>query len=265
MPEIAEVRLTADELQSLVGVTITKIKDDFGIRGEDYNLPLRIKSIDAYGKRLIFRFSKLVMIIGLGMTGMLHFSNQKRMKQHDHIRFYYSPKEIRNEEEESESARKRKYFVYNDIRKVGSSVKFETELVISGVDVLQSKYRKSVLREILNHHSTMNIASLLLNRQDYFPGIGNYLKSEILYEAGILPTRSCGEVRCKELYGPLHDVPRRSYAEGGLTISTFYTPSGKEGGFVRKIYQKERCPRRHKVTKITQGGRSTFYCPKCQS
>jgi len=39
--------------------------------------------------------------------------------------------------------------------------------------------------------------------------------------------------------------------------------TGQFQNFLR-VYQKDLCPQGHKIAKIKQGGRGTFYCPVCQ-
>ena len=260
MPEIAEVRITSEELQTLVGKKVTRIKylhESFRIQIEedcslDPKSPGKIEYVGSYGKRLLFDFQDGTLVVALGMTGMFHTAlegEERENNKHDRIIFHLEGGER---------------FYYNDIRMVGSSLTFVKQFERVGIDLLRGRCSQKLLREILQKHAQMNISSLLLNRQDYFPGIGNYLKSEILYHSRTSPFASCSEVNVRRLHLALHEVPRQAYREGGLTISTFYTPSGKKGLFRKQVYDEERCPKGHRITYLKQSGRGTYYCKKCQ-
>lgn len=252
MPEIAEVRLTAEELEPyLTGGVVESyevLNPKFEPTGTDLELPAKIREVTSYGKRILIRFKRQTLVIGLGMTGMFNID----IKKTKHTRVVFKLKDGTK-------------LYYTDIRGTGSSMvvidgKYEPE----GIDVLRGRMPRRELRRILNKHQRANFATLLLNRQDYFPGIGNYLRCEILYAAGISPDDKCSEIELKPLHKALHKIPRLAYEGGGLTISTFYTPSGKTGLYQCMVYSKDRCPKDHKVTKIQKSGRPIYYCKKCQ-
>jgi formamidopyrimidine-DNA glycosylase len=57
-------------------------------------------------------------------------------------------------------------------------------------------------------------------------------------------------------------------AAGGSTLRDFAAPNGELGYFPKSfaVYDREGepCSCGGTVKRIVQGGRSTFYCPKCQ-
>jgi formamidopyrimidine-DNA glycosylase len=112
---------------------------------------------------------------------------------------------------------------------------------------------------------------LLLLDQRIVAGLGNIYVCEALYRAGIRPTRAGGSVsieRLKRLVPAIHDVLDEAIAAGGSTLRDFASPDGELGYFSKSfaVYDREGqpCECGGTVRRIVQGGRSTFYCPKCQ-
>lgn len=117
---------------------------------------------------------------------------------------------------------------------------------------------------------TAAIKLLLLN-QKIVAGLGNIYVCEALYRAGIHPRRAGGSIsmeRLKRLALAIHDVLEEAIAAGGSTLRDFSSPSGELGYFSKKfaVYDREgqSCACGGRVKRIVQGGRSTFFCPKCQ-
>ena len=112
---------------------------------------------------------------------------------------------------------------------------------------------------------------LLLLDQRIIAGLGNIYVCEALYRAGIHPKRSGGSIsldRLKRLVPAIHDVLAEAIAAGGSTLKDFAAPDGELGYFPKSfaVYDREGqpCACGGTVRRIVQGGRSTFYCPKCQ-
>jgi formamidopyrimidine-DNA glycosylase len=112
---------------------------------------------------------------------------------------------------------------------------------------------------------------LLLLDQRIVAGLGNIYVCEALHRAGIHPTRAGGSLsieRLKRLVPAIHDVLAEAIAAGGSTLRDFASPDGELGYFSKSfaVYDREgqECRCGGKVRRIVQGGRSTFYCPRCQ-
>ena len=112
---------------------------------------------------------------------------------------------------------------------------------------------------------------LLLLDQGIVAGLGNIYVCEALFRAGIHPQRAGGSVsldRLKRLVPAIHDVLDEAIAAGGSTLKDFASPDGELGYFSKRfdVYDREgkACRCGGTVKRIVQGGRSTFYCPKCQ-
>jgi len=112
-------------------------------------------------------------------------------------------------------------------------------------------------------------AKLFLLDQRRIAGLGNIYAAEALFAAGVDPRKPIGSLsgpRLRNLHGAIVRILRdavksacRAYSRpGGFQEAEEYPLAvyGREG---------ERCVRCEGVIRrITQGGRSTFYCPKCQ-
>jgi len=112
---------------------------------------------------------------------------------------------------------------------------------------------------------------LLLLDQRIVAGLGNIYVCEALHRAGIHPMRAGGSIsteRLKRLVPAIHDVLAEAIAAGGSTLRDFASPDGELGYFSKNfaVYDREgkACSCGGKVKRIVQGGRSTFYCPRCQ-
>jgi formamidopyrimidine-DNA glycosylase len=112
---------------------------------------------------------------------------------------------------------------------------------------------------------------LLLGDQAIVAGLGNIYVCEALFRAGIHPTRPAGSVSLKRLarlVPAIHEVLNEAIAAGGSTLRDFASPDGELGYFSKAfaVYDREGrpCDCGGVVRRIVQGGRSTFYCPKCQ-
>ena len=112
---------------------------------------------------------------------------------------------------------------------------------------------------------------LLLLDQGIVAGLGNIYVCEALHRAAIHPTRAGGSVslqRLERLVPAIRDVLTEAIAAGGSTLRDFASPDGELGYFPKSfaVYDKEgkECRCGAKVKRMVQGGRSTFYCAKCQ-
>lgn len=112
---------------------------------------------------------------------------------------------------------------------------------------------------------------LLLLDQRIISGLGNIYVCEALHRAGIHPKRAGGSIsleRLRRLVPAIHDVLVEAIAAGGSTLRDFASPDGELGYFSTRfaVYDRERqqCGCGGRIRRIVQGGRSTFYCPKCQ-
>ncbi len=112
---------------------------------------------------------------------------------------------------------------------------------------------------------------LLLLDQAIVAGLGNIYVCEALYRAGIHPRRAAGSVsveRLARLVPAIREVLTEAIEAGGSSLRDFASPNGELGYFSKSfaVYDREGepCACGGRVRRIVQGGRSTFYCPRCQ-
>lgn len=110
--------------------------------------------------------------------------------------------------------------------------------------------------------------------QAVIAGIGNIYASETLHEASISPRRVARSVqgaRAAKLAAAVRDVLERAIEAGGSSLRNHRQPTGELGYFQHefRVYGREgelcpRCGEAAAVRRISQSGRSTFYCSGCQ-
>lgn len=118
------------------------------------------------------------------------------------------------------------------------------------------------------------LTALLLD-QSFIAGLGNYLRSEILFEAGVHPDLrpvDCDDAHRKALAKAIVALPRRSYKTGGITTDPKLAKALKAEGHRRRDYRHwvfrrggQPCYRcGTTVVDGEHGGRRTSHCPACQ-
>ena len=105
-------------------------------------------------------------------------------------------------------------------------------------------------------------------------GLGNIYVCEALFRAGIHPTRAAGRIgrdRLAVLHQAIRDVLTEAIAAGGSSLRDHRQTSGELGYFQHsfRVYGREGqpCPREGcsgTIRRISQSGRSSWYCPVCQ-
>lgn len=115
------------------------------------------------------------------------------------------------------------------------------------------------------------IKALLLD-QRIVAGLGNIYVCEALHLAGIAPTRAGGRVataRVAALVAAVRGVLTDAIAAGGSSLRDYARPDGELGYFSKawRVYGREgeACPAcAAPVRRRVDGGRSTFFCARCQ-
>jgi len=143
-----------------------------------------------------------------------------------------------------------------------------------GPDVLDESLQADIVAERLAEprFTGRSLTALLLD-QGFLAGMGNYLRSEVLFQAGIAPQRRPRDLDAEErhrLADALLDVPRRSYRTRGIRPARgmkadYLTDTPR--GFRFLVFDREGEPclacgsviERHEF-----GGRRLYWCPNCQ-
>ena len=108
--------------------------------------------------------------------------------------------------------------------------------------------------------------------QSFVAGLGNIYCSEILFRSNIKPTRPLKFIKDYEInkiVNSVKDILLNSIKLGGTTIKNFIVSDEKIGYFKNELMVYGRngmsCLKcKKKIVKITQSGRSTFFCSQCQ-
>lgn len=114
---------------------------------------------------------------------------------------------------------------------------------------------------------------LALLDQRIVAGLGNIYVCEALWRAGIRPSKPAGKVtrpQLARLVPAIVAVLEASIRDGGSTLRDYAAPTGELGYFASSfdVYGRDGQPCRRDdggtITRIAQGGRSTWFCPVCQ-
>ncbi len=117
------------------------------------------------------------------------------------------------------------------------------------------------------------IKSALLD-QRIVAGLGNIYVCEVLYRTGISPLRKAGELSEKQaasLVPMIRTVLGEAIESGGSSLKDYRQADGELGYFQHSfaVYGREgeSCKTldcNEKIKRVTQSGRSSFYCNSCQ-
>lgn len=126
------------------------------------------------------------------------------------------------------------------------------------------------LRAVLKGRSAA--IKLLLLDQRVVAGLGNIYVCEALFRAGIAPDKAAGKVSSQalaRLVPEIRAVIAEAIEAGGSTLRDYAQPDGQLGYFSKRfdVYDRhdQACTRcAAPIQRIAQGGRSTWFCRKCQ-
>ena len=169
-------------------------------------------------------------------------------------------------------------FALNDARRFGFVDLVDTEALaewpafaVMGPEPLGPECTPERLREPLAGRK--QAVKLLLLDQRVIAGLGNIYVCEALFRARIDPRKAGGKVSrpaLARLVPAIQAVLEQSIGDGGSSLRDYARPDGELGYFASRfeVYGREGqdcqggCGRA--VRRIVQGGRSTWFCPRCQ-
>lgn len=263
MPEGPEVKIVSDYINiELNDVCIKKIECISIPYKEKYNcivneinklLPKKFSPSFCRGKTTFIKLSpNTYFAYHLGMTG--YWSLIKR--KHAHLKII--------------SNRKTLYF--HDTRRFGN-------IKIVNKKLLDEKYNINL--DLLNNQKSTNSQTIFIlskirtNRevckvlldQRYFLGVGNYLKSEILYSSMIHPNTKWNKLTSLEkklICINTRKSMRKSYQHGGAQIRDFKNPD-MQSSLKLDVYNKTRTKKGLAIIKQrTADNRISYWCPDIQ-
>ena len=271
MPELPEVETIRRGLAPLLeGRRLARVV----VRRRDLRRPVaadferrvaarRVVALARRAKYLLFHLDDdRIVLAHLGMSGRLVAKTAGyRPRGHDHIMF----------ETDDGTA-----VVYNDPRRFGLMEACDAAALDNhpllrrlGPDPLDAGFDGAALAAAAARRSAP-VKALLLD-QTAIAGLGNIYACESLHRAGVSPrrlARNLGAARAERLAGAIRAVLDDALAAGGSSLRDYATASGEPGYFQHRfqVYGRggEACACGGTVRRIAQGGRSTFYCPRCQ-
>lgn len=269
MPELPEVEVTRRSLvQAVTGARIETVR-----MGKPLRWPLgcdpaslagrQVLGLRRRGKYLLMDLSDGMLLIHLGMSGSIRFSDHlPEAGVHDHFDMLTDRGTLR----------------LHDPRRFGAVVHAASEIDAVAVKLLGGLGMEPLADgfslpafEASLKSSRVPIKTLLLSGR-VVVGVGNIYASEVLFLAGIRPTTAAARIgaqRVRRLYAAIISVLTRAVEMGGTTLRDFSSADGAAGHFQTqtRVYGRagEPCHECDTVIRmLRQGQRSTFYCPVCQ-
>lgn len=269
MPELPEVETTRRGIAPhLVGRMIARLV----CRVPHLRWPLpaevaslagqQVQAVERRAKYLLLRCSGGALILHLGMTGYLRMVDAGTPPQaHDHVDLVFT---------DGSALR------LNDARRFGALLWTSDDphrhplLVELGPEPFAAEMGGDYL--FRRSRGRRGAVKPFIMDQQVVVGVGNVYASEALFRAGIDPRRpagSIGRARYGRLAEAIREVLTEAIASGGTTIRDFVGPGGRPGYFQRqiKVYgrQGEPCPFcTRPIAQQRLGGRTTYFCRKCQ-
>ena len=279
MPELPEVETVCRGLaMKLAGKRLAKVEQ----RRPDLRFPLpkefaarltgrRILAIRRRAKYMIWELDDGNAVLAhLGMSGRMLIGEGRPpvLETHDHLIF---------ETEDGWCLR------YNDARRFGMMdlwplAELDGHKLLKGMgpEPLGNEFNGPMLAAALKGKKTPIKAALLDQR--VVAGLGNIYVSEALFRAGISPKRLAKSVqgeRAEKLAAAVKAVLTDAIAAGGSSLRDYVQADGELGYFQHqwRVYEREgqkcwRCTcdveETGGVKRITQSGRSTYFCPRKQ-
>jgi len=273
MPEGPEIRLAADEIESVLKGRKTK------------EVWFAFKDLKKYQKQLTGAKVRSVQTRGKAMLTV--FDNELVIYSHNQLYGRWMTAQAGRQPDTGRQLRlaihnaKASAFLYSasDIEVLkASQLDAHPFLARLGPDLLSEQPSPSALVERLESERfrKRQLAGLLLD-QGFVAGLGNYLRAEILLHAGVHPKRrpvDCDRNELKRVATQTVKLTQRSYQTGGIINAPKLVKELKAQGLTKKeehrysAYRREGKPCYHcgtSIERIDAGGRHIYFCPGCQT
>lgn len=272
MPEGPEIRRAADQVEkALLKGTVLDVYFAFDqLKGYESILKgASVKRVDTKGKAMLIRFDN-------GYTIYSH--NQ-----------LYGKWYVRNAYNYPKNNRQLRLAIHNEKKSALLYSASDIEVLRDeevplhpfvgkvGPDLLSEEVTARQLKERFKSKafSGKKWTSLLLD-QSFIGGIGNYLRSEILFIAGIHPDyrpKDCTEEQLERAAVATITMVKQSYKHNGITNDLELAMKLKEEGKTRReyrhwVFNREAQPCRidgTEIQKMKAGSRRLYFCPTCQT
>ena len=270
MPELPEVETTVRGLEPVLkGQRLASVEPRRGDLRKPFPADLRQRmtgaTVTALGRRakygLIATDRGDTMVFHLGMSGRWRVDPVEPLP-HDHLVI------------ETEAGRR---LALNDPRRFGSVDLWPTAdlpayppFAAMGPEPMGPELNAEYLLEALDGRKAS--IKLMLLDQRIVAGLGNIYVCEALYASRISPKTAAGRIslpRLERLVEAIRAVLAAAIEAGGSSLRDYARPDGQLGYFSKqfRVYGREGelCPHDGGIIlRQVDGGRSTFWCPKCQ-
>lgn len=272
MPEGPEIKLAAEKIaKAICNVPITDIFFAFDVLKEFEKIlaSQQVVSVKPRGKALLIRFS-----------------NDLSIYSHNQL---YGLWYIRDANSYPKTNRQLRLAIHTQ-KKSALLYSASDISVLNDAEIAVHPFLKNLGPDILDEATTIKqieerfldeefcrrkLAQLLLNQQ-FICGIGNYLRSEILFVARVNPSLrpvDCASWQIEKLAEASVVIPRKSYITKGITNDVGIATKLKAAGKPRKVYRHWVFNRDNQpcyvcgttIVKSVMGARRIYYCPQCQS
>ncbi|NHB76020.1 bifunctional DNA-formamidopyrimidine glycosylase/DNA-(apurinic or apyrimidinic site) lyase [Rhodobacter calidifons] len=283
MPELPEVETVRRGLLPVMeGAVITRAE----VNRPDLRWPLPERMADRLtGRRVttLRRRSKYLLadldsgetlLVHLGMSGRMlvsgaqlgaFYHDHPAPQKHDHVVLHMAG-----------GAR----VTFNDARRFGAMDLMPTDRATEhmllrdlGPEPFGNDFNAPYLAGRLRGRRTPIKAALLDQR--IVAGLGNIYVAETLYRARISPLRLAGDLAEAQVHGlvpVIREVLAEAIEAGGSSLRDFRQANGELGYFSKhfQVYDREGDPCETsgcggRITRTVQSGRSSFWCPACQT
>jgi len=271
MPEGPEIRRVADQLaQAVVGREAEAVRFGLpGLRRHEAELSgLRIEAVEPRGKALLTRFE----------GGRYLYSHNQLYGKWYVCRPGRPPRTQRSLRVAIETSEAwALLYSASEIEVLGEEqLATQPFLARIGPDVLAPGTTPRLLRARLRHarFAGRALGGLLLD-QGFVAGLGNYLRSEILFFSGLTPgarPRELDDEQLGRLARAARSVTLRSYRTGGVTEELVRSRQAKNAGEPRRSWRHavfgragDACRRcGTPIQRVVVGGRRLYRCARCQ-
>lgn len=270
MPELPEVETTRRGLlAAMEGVRIERavVRERRMREPVPRALPacvagLTIRALTRRAKYLLADCGTGTLIIHLGMSGRLWLVDHATpVEKHDHFDLVLA---------NGKTVRLRDPRRFGLVLWQTGDVLQNAWLANLGPEPLGDDFNGAVLYQGTRNRSAA--IKLVIMDSHVVVGVGNIYASEALFRAGISPrmaARRLTRSRCDALAASICQTLHEAITAGGSSIRDYVGSDGMAGNFQSNfaVYDRKGQPCRHCATpikQITQGQRSTFYCPACQ-
>ena len=263
MPELAELKLTADYINSCSdGIKYVGISQTTNHKGSKIDIPYLFFKMSAVsrGKELIIKINdndsknSISIRMTMGMSGHFRLSNSTHEPKHSHIKFHRKDGTTLS---------------FVDVRRFGKWKITDDWSSNRGPDpTLEFDEFKSNIMSNLHKKEFDKQIHLVLMNQRYFNGIGNYLRAEILYSINADPftkARDYIESHGDRLFELCKQIPELAYVMGGGSIKDWINPFKSELEYPRTKSDFFKCYNQPDMYQtVDKNGRRFWYNPKWQ-